>query len=564
MFVGGKRTKNLTAQTVQPEDQLPDTPIENIETIINAVDQRNYSAAITYIQFLEEDLNLDVDINFKLWKGYCLFHQGKYQEAIDLYNQMLEKDPNNLILHLYISSCLFYLKEFDEAKAEAEKGPQCDYKTRLLFHIAHQQNDEELLFQSHSKLVGTLENQLSLAAIHFQRSNYQEGIDLYQKLLAEHPDYIALNVYIAMCLFKLEKYQESNDIVDEYLGINSDSAVGLNLKSCDYFKLFPDPSVAESQILQIKKFGSASYTFVDELIQHNLCVFSAGVDGYKVFPKLIGVVPEAKNNLATLYIKDNNADEAYQLLEDFKPSDVNDFILKGTVLLEYGQNKSDVNLIEEANQIFSIISEMEDIKDTVISRCAMATTTFINGDFYKTLKIMETFKHVLGVCEEFIYDEGMANAVLENWKDAEECFAKLENSAYKSDPSYMLWYAKTLLKNKKYEQAWQQYLNATQTETATSLLQIIASECYLNGEYVYAMRAYDTLNKVDFNNAEYAQGLAASAAGAFKRFLNHQETPDVVTEILGVLGSDPTFEKYYQIIQNFIDQNPERFQFDDM
>lgn len=563
MIVGAKAKKVPKVQE-KVEEELPDLNIESIETIINAVEQRNYSAAATYIEFLEEDLNMQVDNSFKLWKGYCLFHQGKYQEAIELYQKMLEADPNNLILHLYISSCLFYLKEFDEAKAEAEKGPQCDYKIRLLFHIAHQQNDEELLFQCHSKLVGTLENQLSLAAIHYQRSNYQEGIDLYQKLLAEHPDYIALNVYIAMCMFKLEKFQESNDSVDEYLGINSDSAVALNLKSCDYFKLFPDPAVAESQLLQVKKFGSASFNFIDDLIQHNLCVFLGGADGYQVFPKLIASVPEARNNLATLYVRDNNADEAFTLLENFKPSDVNDFILKGTVLLEYGQNKSDVNLIEEANQIFSIISEMEDIKDTVIQRCAMATTNFINADFYKVIKIMDSFRHVLGTCDEFIYNEGMANGVLENWKQAEECFAKLENSPYKQDPSYQQWYAKTLLKNKKYEQAWQLYLDATKTEVASAILQIIASETFSDGEYVYSMRAYDQLNKIEFNNPEFAQGVLASAAGAFKRCLQHKETNDIVLEIQSILGSDPAFEKYYQIIQTYIEQNPTMFNFDMM
>ena len=95
--------------------------------------------------------------------------------------------------------------------------------------------------------------------------HYPDANEIYQRILKQNPKYLALHVYIAMYQFKLDQWQESNESVDQYLGVNSDSAVGLNLKACGYLRLY-DPEIAESQLLQIRKFSSSSYTFIDSLI----------------------------------------------------------------------------------------------------------------------------------------------------------------------------------------------------------------------------------------------------------------------------------------------------------
>jgi intraflagellar transport protein 56 len=194
---------------------------------------------------LKDELNQPYTKELSHWHGYSLFHSARYTDAIALYDKMLKQEPEDTLLWLYIASCLYYNQEFPEAREAALQGRPCDFRTRLLFHIAHQVNDEQGLYQAHSELVGTLENQLSLAAIHYMRSHYQEAIEIYQRLLLQRPEFLALNVYIAMCQFKLEQYEESNEAVDLYLGENSDSAVALNLKSCDYWRLF-DATIAES------------------------------------------------------------------------------------------------------------------------------------------------------------------------------------------------------------------------------------------------------------------------------------------------------------------------------
>jgi hypothetical protein len=56
----------------------------------------------------------------------------------------------------------------------AGKGPDNALKNRLLFHVAHKSNNESKLLMYHQKLSDTTEDQLSLAAIHYLRSHFQE------------------------------------------------------------------------------------------------------------------------------------------------------------------------------------------------------------------------------------------------------------------------------------------------------------------------------------------------------------------------------------------------------
>lgn len=66
------------------------------------------------------------------------------------------------------------------------KGPESPLQTRILFHIAHHQNDEKKLLEYHTKLGESHEDRLSLASIHYLRTHYQEATDIYKRILLEN------------------------------------------------------------------------------------------------------------------------------------------------------------------------------------------------------------------------------------------------------------------------------------------------------------------------------------------------------------------------------------------
>ena len=549
MIVGGRKKKKAVQQETA-ETKAESKPQEtNEEYIQRTIETRDYMGAVTFIEFIRDELNQPYTRELALWHGYCLFHCGQYSEAIELYEKLLKQDPTDTVLYLYIASCQFYNQDYEEARASALKGPECDFRTRLIFHIAHQMNDEQELFKAHSQLVGTLENQLSLAAIHYMRSHYNDAIEIYQRLLLQHPDFLALNVYIAMCQFKLDMWEESNEAVDLYLGENSDSAVALNLKSCDYLRLF-DPEIAESQLLQIKKFSSAAYDFVDALVTHNLCIFKDGIDGFTVLPKLINALPEARYNLAVLYMRNNNPKEANEILQDYQPVELNETILRGTVLLALGQLNSEASQIEEANSTFAEVGEMENVKDTVPGRECLASTKFIVGEYEETLRVLQTIEELVSDVDEYNYDKGMTLCSLSKWAEAERYMLLVKNPAYTKEIYYCSRLCRCYIKNNKPEAAWNLYVDATSTDDSKTLLHIIASDCFSSGLYYYAMRAYDVLSKYE-TDPHFKDGLIASAVGVFRSVLTKKETSDKLSEVINVLSSEPDAAQVLQTIQQY-------------
>ncbi|KAH0791210.1 TPR Domain containing protein [Histomonas meleagridis] len=543
MIVGAKKKsnkiKNETKGVIESNDEM----------IQKFIDARDYKGASTFINFINEELKQPLTKEKSLWLGYCLFHQGQYSDAIEVYEKLLKEDPKNTILNLYIASCHFYNKDFDESRHYAFLGPQCDFRTRLLFHIAHQTNDEQEFFKVQSQLGATLENQLSLAAVHYMRSHYQESIEIYQRLLLQHPDFLALHVYIAMCQFKLDQYEESNESVDTYLSDNSDSAIALNLKSCDYLKLF-DSEIAQSQLLQIRKFSSSSYDFVDSIVTHNLCIFQNGEDGFTILPKLVPILNEARYNLAILHMRSNESLEAYSLLKDYNPIQLNESILKASVLLSIGQLQSDLTSIEEAKNLFSKIGNMKEVKDTILGREALASSKFINGQYSDALKVLNTIEEYESDEDEYNYNKAMTLAALSKYSEAEKYFLSVKSPQYTKEIYYIQWLCKCFIKNNKADDAWKLYLDATTTDESKALLNIIAADCYQSGQFYYAMRAYDVLSKYDMS-PELKEGMIAAAVGTFRDILAKKEGAEKLPEIIGILADEPDAESIVQIIQQY-------------
>lgn len=75
---------------------------------------------------------------------------------------------------------------YEESKNILEKAPACGLKVRLNFHLSLKLKDETALMEYHQQLQDVLEDQLSLAAIHYLRAHYQEAIDIYKSLLLQN------------------------------------------------------------------------------------------------------------------------------------------------------------------------------------------------------------------------------------------------------------------------------------------------------------------------------------------------------------------------------------------
>lgn len=60
-------------------------------------------------------------------------------------------------------------------------------------------------------------------------------------------NFLALNVYMALCYYKLDFYDVSQEILDVYLKKYPDSMILTNLKACNLYKLY-DGKAAEAEL----------------------------------------------------------------------------------------------------------------------------------------------------------------------------------------------------------------------------------------------------------------------------------------------------------------------------
>merc|ERR1719311_590053 len=170
------------------------------------LDNCDYTGAITLLEF--EKKAREERPHLHAWLAYCYFHNGDYRKALEVYEELAKKenDPN---IHAYKACCLYALCQYQDAEDEAKKGPESALQTRVLFHTAHKRNDEAAMMAQHQKIT-----------------------DIYKRLLVENREHWALNVYIALCYYKLDYYDVALEILQTYLANYPHSITACNLKSC--------------------------------------------------------------------------------------------------------------------------------------------------------------------------------------------------------------------------------------------------------------------------------------------------------------------------------------------
>ena len=113
--------------------------------------------------------------------------------------------------------------------------------------------------------------------------------------------YDALNIYLAMCYYKLEFFDIALDLVNHYLSIHNDSIIANNLKAAIEYSSTGNDKLAKEIILNLQNFSKNSNIIDDnDLLQHNLAVFDNEPDSkynkLKIFSNLLDIIPEARQN----------------------------------------------------------------------------------------------------------------------------------------------------------------------------------------------------------------------------------------------------------------------------
>lgn len=334
-------------------------------------------------------------------------------------------------------------------------------------------DDEKRLMSYHQQLEDVVEDQLSLASIHYLRSHYQEAINIYRRIVLENRDYAAVHVYIALCYYKLDYYDVSMEVLEVYLQQYKDSATALNLKACNHFRLY-NGKAAEAELKNLQDMASASFTFAQDLIKHNLVVFRGGEGALQVLTPLIDVIPEARLNLVIYFLRQGDLDEAFSLIQDVEPKTPQQcvslpsfpvlpiaatpgrysvlhtapiapqcpavdtlpaprYILKGVVNAAVGQAQDSREHLKLAQQFFQLVGGSASECDTIPGRQCMASCFFLVSQFDDVLVYLSSVKKFYFNDDTFNMNFGQALASTSQWREAEQAFLLIQGEKIKND-----------------------------------------------------------------------------------------------------------------------------------
>ncbi|XP_060569600.1 intraflagellar transport protein 56-like isoform X4 [Ruditapes philippinarum] len=512
------------------------------------LENRDYTGAITLLEFNRNSGKGDQDTD--LWIAYCAFHLADYKRAMEEYNRIVSKGNCHPDVFVNLGCTYFFLGMYPEADEAAQKAPHSRLQNRLLFHLSHKFNDEKRLMGYHGQLQDIIEDQLSLASIHYLRSHYQEAIDIYKRILLDNSDiankdFLALNVYVALCYYKLDYYDVSQEVLAVYLQQYPDSAIALNLKACNHFRLY-NGKAAEAELKNLQDTASPSFIFARDLIKHNLVVFRGGEGSLQCLPPLIDVIPEARLNLVIYYLKQDDVTEAYNLIKDLEPTTPQEYILKGVVNAALGQEQGSREGLKAAQQFFQLVGGSASESDTIPGRQCMASCFFLLKQFEDVLIYLNSIKSYFYNDDTFNFNYAQAKAAVGNFKEAEEVFLLIQSDKIKNDYTYLSWLARCYIMNRKARLAWELYLKMETSGESFSLLQLIANDCYKMGQFYYAAKAFDVLERLD-PNPEYWEGKRGACVGVFQLIIAGHEPRETLRDVINMLRNSSTPQVEYMV-----------------
>lgn len=477
------------------------------------------------------------------WRAYCLFQLGRYQEAR---NALPDEPTYEAIL------CDFYLGNYDKVFKNCSKiiGKKREIN-RLLLHTAQKMQDEDLILSYHEELGNIVEDKLALAVVNFSRNNYQEAADTFKKVLLEHKDYEAINIYIAMCYYKLDYYDVSLELLSNYYEMYPKSFVAANLKACNQFKLYNGDSAlaeyrncfydenVEANVLaddfKIRKNAKLSPKIAD-VFEHNLVVFTEGSrsDSATVLKRLVSVVPEAKLNLIVYHLHHDEIDLAAAHL-DFVPITPQQFVIFGVVetrLYQLNKGLKAEEHLRKAQQYFQMVGASTTECDTIPGRQCMASCFFLLNQFDDANVYLSSINSYLEENDAYNYNYGQSLCQVGKFSEAEKHLKLVQNEKYKREICYILALSRSLIENEKPEEAFGLCEHpGLRSSDRIQILQVLANDAFRKENFFLACKAFDLLQQLD-QDEEYWLGKKGAITEVLKKYIKKTVDQSEVKKLL--------------------------------
>eukprot|EP01015_Nassula_variabilis_P015202 TRINITY_DN2272_c0_g1_i2.p2 TRINITY_DN2272_c0_g1~~TRINITY_DN2272_c0_g1_i2.p2 ORF type:complete len:188 (-),score=33.47 TRINITY_DN2272_c0_g1_i2:60-623(-) len=181
----------------------------------------------------------------------------------------------------------------------------------------------------------------------------------------------------------------------------------------------------------------------------------------------------------------------------------------------------------------------------------MASCFFLLRQFDDVLVYLKSIKSFFENDDNFNWNHGIACAASGDFQEAERAFLAIVNEKYIQEYCYCSWLTRTYIMNNKPHLAWDMYINMDTSNESFSLLQLIANDCYKMGQFYYAAKAFDILERLD-SDIEYSEAKRGAVVGVFQMVIAGKETQEHLLEVLNLLksnGTNPQVEYILRVVK---------------
>jgi len=186
-----------------------------------------------------EGLVVTDELKDLLQKGNDLFDQKKYDEAIAIYKQILEKYPDAYIIYKNIGNCYFNQEKYEEAEAAylkiLEKDPQNVDAIILIGNTYANRGQSDKAMEWYSKIeFEKIEDPVvlfNLGTNYYNSSKFEEALKFYQRAVELQKDFLDAIYQLGLTYLTLNKTNEAIQTFENYLKIDADSDRAGQVKS---------------------------------------------------------------------------------------------------------------------------------------------------------------------------------------------------------------------------------------------------------------------------------------------------------------------------------------------
>lgn len=178
-----------------------------------------------------EGLVITEELKEELNQGNLLFEEGKYEEAIAAYQEILVQYPDAYIINKNIGNAYFQMEKYDEAEAYyrkiLDKEPQNSEILLLIGNCYANRGDKEQALLWYDRIdfekIGDPTVLYNIGTNYYNISRFEHALKYYRKAVELSPAFLDGLYQLGLTYLTMGEYQESIIVFENYLEHDPDS-----------------------------------------------------------------------------------------------------------------------------------------------------------------------------------------------------------------------------------------------------------------------------------------------------------------------------------------------------